>query len=351
MISYKNKVVQDDMSILLSNNNIPWEKLSGKTVLITGANSMLATYMIYTLVALNQQKNIKTKIVATARNMKKATERFSDICNYSYFELHEHDVTKPFYYDGQVDYIIHAASNASPNFITNDPVGIIEANTIGTLNLLNFARNKKITNFLFLSTREIYGKPISEKLDEESYGAFDILESRACYPESKRMAETLLRSYYDQHNVPFTVARIAHSYGPGMETANDGRIMSDLMHNVLNNENIILKSAGTAERAFCYLLDAISGLFLILLNGEISQAYNVANEDAPLMIKDLANLFVQLFPEKDIKVVFDIPAEMSAGYSKMGDSRLDTTKIEKLGWIRKIPLEVGLVKTINSFEE
>ncbi|MGT2681968.1 NAD-dependent epimerase/dehydratase family protein [Streptococcus porci] len=351
MISYKNTIVQDDMNRLLNDKAIAWDRLKRKTVLITGANSMLATYMVYALVALNEQKNSQTKIVATARNIEKAKLRFADVLGHDYFELLEHDVTKPFAYEEEVDYIVHAASNASPHFILNDPVGIIEANTIGTLHLLNFAREKKVTNFLFLSTREIYGKPIAEKINEEAYGAFDILESRACYPESKRMAETLLRSYYDQYGVPFTVARIAHSYGPGMETANDGRIMSDLINNVLKNEDIILKSAGTAERAFCYLSDAVAGLFLIMLNGEIAQAYNVANEDRTIMIRELAQLLVQLLPEKAMKVVFNIPQEMSAGYSKMGDSRLDTGKIEKLGWTKQVPLEVGLIKTVRSFEE
>lgn len=351
MISYNNKIVQEDMARLIGDDAILWEKLQGKTVLITGANSMLATYMIYALVALNEKKNSQTKIVATARNMKKAALRFSDVLNNDFFELLEHDVTKPFSYEGAIDYIVHAASNASPRFILEDPVGIIEANTIGTLHLLNVAREKALMNFLFLSTREIYGKPIATSIDEEAYGAFDILESRACYPESKRMAETLLRAYYDQYGVPFTVARIAHSYGPVMETANDGRIMSDLMNNALHNEDIVLKSAGTAERAFCYLSDAVAGLFLILLNGDITQAYNVANEDATIMIRDLAQLIVELFPEKDLKVIFDIPEEMSAGYSKMGDSHLDTRKIEKLGWRKRVPLKEGLVKTLRSFEE
>lgn len=351
MITYKNDIVQEDLALLLENQTINWHKLEGKTVLITGANSMLATYMIYAIQALNDKKNSQTKVIATVRNVAKAKERFADLLGDPLFELLAHDVTEPFAYEGEIDYIVHAASNASPKFILTDPVGIIEANTIGTMNLLKVARAKKTQNFLFLSTREIYGKAIADKIDEEAYGAFDILESRACYPESKRMAETLLRSYYDQYQVPFTIARIAHSYGPGMETANDGRIMSDLLNNVISNQNIILKSAGTAERAFCYLLDAVSALFLILLNGENGQAYNVANEDAPIMIRDLAELLVSLFPEKELQVIYDIPKEMSAGYSKMGDSRLDTTKIEALGWTKMVPLEKGLVKTVRSFEQ
>ncbi|WP_316606567.1 NAD-dependent epimerase/dehydratase family protein [Streptococcus pluranimalium] len=350
MISYNNKVVQDDLKNILSATYIDWQKLEGKTVLITGVNGMLATYMAYVLAYLNEHKNARITILAGARNIAKAETRFLELKSHEFFNLIYHDVNNPFDYDGTVDYIIHAASNASPRFILEDPVGIIKANTIGTMNLLEFAKDKDITNFLFLSTREIYGKSIKDNIDEQAYGAFDILESRACYPESKRMAETMMQSYYDQFGIPFTIARLAHSYGPGMEIANDGRIMSDLLNNVIRKEDIVLKSDGSAERAFCYLADAVTGLFTVLLNGDNGQAYNIANEESPIMIRELAELLVSSFPERHLNLVFDIPKEMGKGYSKMGRTQLDTSKLEELGWKKDISLEVGIKKTIESFE-
>ena len=118
----------------------------------------------------------------------------------------------------------------------------------------------------------------------------------------------------------------------------------------MHNEDIILKSDGSAERAFCYLSDAVSALFLTLLQGVNQNAYNVGNEDSPVQIRDLASKLVELFPEKEIKVVFDIPKNMSAGYSKMGRTYLDTTKIENLGWEKVVGLEEGLKRTIQSVE-
>ncbi|MGT2932489.1 NAD-dependent epimerase/dehydratase family protein [Streptococcus catagoni] len=351
MINYSNNIVQKDLQQIIGDTSVSWEKLANKTVLITGANSMLATYMIYTLVFLNEAKHLNISIVATARNLEKAQQRFGELVSGHKIDLLEYDVNLPLTYDQDVHYLVHAASNASPQFIMKDPVGIFKANTLGTLNLLDFSQQKSLENFLFMSTREVYGKSISDDIDEESYGPFDILESRACYPESKRAAETLLRSYYDQYGIPFTIARLAHVYGPGMEVNNDGRIMSDLVNNVLRNEDIILKSDGSAERAFCYLSDATCALFLILLDGEIGQAYNVANEDEPVMIRDLADLLVKLFPEKGLKVVFDIPKETSKAYSKMGRTRLNTKKLEKLGWHRDFSLIDGIKNTILSFEE
>ncbi|MGT2832081.1 NAD-dependent epimerase/dehydratase family protein [Streptococcus halotolerans] len=350
MINYSNKIVQSDMQQITAATYIEWQKLYGKTVLITGVNGMLATYMVYVLAYLNEYYDADITILATARNLKKAKERFLGLEGHYHFELIEYDVNNPFAYDGPVDYIVHAASNASPRFILNDPVGIIKANTIGTMNLLEFAKDKNVTNFLFLSTREIYGKSIEDNIDEQAYGAFDILESRACYPESKRMAETMMQSYYDQFGIPFTIARLAHSYGPGMELVNDGRIMSDLLNNVVRREDIVLKSDGSAERAFCYLSDAITGLFTVLLNGDNGQAYNIANEESPIMIRDLAQLLLSYFPERHLNLVFDIPKEIGKGYSKMGRTKLDTSKLELLGWKKDVSLEVGIKKTIESFE-
>ncbi|WP_159549556.1 NAD-dependent epimerase/dehydratase family protein [Streptococcus halichoeri] len=350
-IHYSQPSVQRDLAQITADQAIAWQSLANQTVLLTGANSMLATYMIYTLAFLNEHKGLQVQIVATARNLPKAKLRFKDLLEKAYFQLLAHDVNEPLTYAGPVDYVIHAASNASPRYILSDPVGIIKANTLGTLNLLEFAKAKHVKNFLFLSTREIYGKAISETINEEAYGAFDILASRACYPESKRAAESLLRAYYDQFQVPFTIARLAHVYGPGMEIANDGRIMSDLINNIVQAEDIVLKSDGSAERAFCYLSDATTALFLILLNGDIAQAYNVANEDQPIMIRDLAQLLVTLFAEKHLQVVFDIPKTENAAYSKMGRTRLSTSKLEALGWQRHITLEDGLKQTVASFEE
>lgn len=352
MIDYNNKIIQNDLSLIADQDYISWNKLKNSTVLITGVSGMLATYLTYTLAYLNDNFQYNIDIIGTARNIEKAESRFQSLLKRKYLTIIKHDVTIPFNYDDKnIDYIIHAASNASPKSIMNDPVGIINANTIGTVNLLNFAKEHPIKNLLFLSTREVYGKAINDDIDENSYGGFDILESRACYPESKRMAETLLKSFNDQYGVPFTVARIAHSYGPGMQLNGDGRIMSDLLANVVDSENIILKSDGTAERAFCYIADAVSALFLVMLDGKNSNAYNVANEDEPIQIRNLAKKLVELFPEKNISVRFDIPEKMEAGYSKMGRTKLNTKKIELMGWKRNISLEKGLIRTIKAVEE
>ena len=145
MINYQNRIVQEDMSTIVSQSYIQWDRMTNKSVMITGANGMLATYMVYVLAYLNETQNANIKIIATARNIEKAKARFSDLSKMSNFELIKHDVTENVNYESNVDYIVHAASNASPRFILEDPVGIINANVIGTLNMLKLAEATRAT--------------------------------------------------------------------------------------------------------------------------------------------------------------------------------------------------------------
>lgn len=350
MISYINKVVRDDMSEITS-RNIPWENLKNKTILITGANGMLATYFIYVLMYLNETKKFNINIVALVRNEEKSKIIFKDFLQNKLFRLLVQDVCSAIKLNEEVNYIVHSAGNASPKFILSDPVGIIKANTIGTLNILELAKEKNIENVLYTSTREVYGKMDDNitEIYEYDYGKMDCKELRSCYPESKRVSETMLESYYHQFKVPFTVARIAHSYGPGMKIDDDGRVMADFISDIVNDRDIVLNSDGSAIRAFCYINDAVAGLFTVLLKGKIGEAYNIANENEPVMIREAATKLTNLFPEKGLSVVYNIPKEQSLGYSKMGRVKLNTNKLEELGWKCNINLEEGLYKTVHSF--
>lgn len=352
MITYDNIVVQKDMKEILD-SGIKWDKLKNKTVLITGASGMLATYMVYTLMTLNIEENYNIKVIGLVRNEEKAKAKFAAFFNRKDFRLLVQDINLPINVEGEVDFIIHAAGNASPKFILSDPVGIIQANTIGTMNVLELAKEKKVDNILYMSTREIYGKMTSEvtSIKEEDYGIVNCREIRACYPESKRVSETIFESYYHQHNIPYNIARLAHAYGPGMDINEDGRVMADLISDVVNYRDITLKSDGSAVRAFCYINDAICGMFKIMLEGGVGEAYNVANEMEPIMIRDVANQLVSLFEDRNIKVVYEIPKEQSLGYSKMGRVELDTSKLQGLGWLCKISLKEGLIRTITSFND
>lgn len=341
----RSKVIIEDLQ-RISEAGLPWQQLEGKTILVTGATGMLASYITWLLLYLHECKGVSVSVMALCRNAQKAEQYFGEYVGKPYFHLMMQDVCDPIRYDGNIDYIFHLAGNASPHFITTDPVGIMKANLLGTINVLDLARNKKVSKVVFASTREVYGKnEETDSLDEKSFGIIDPLDERSCYPESKRAAESLLMSYWEQYRIPFNTVRIAHSYGPTMTLENDGRVMADLMGDVMAGRNIVLKSSGDAIRAFLYITDAVLGMFTVLFKGEVGEAYNLANETAPICVRDLALLIASLKEDKQIKVV--VSEGNHKGYCSYRRIALNTSAIEHLGWQPQVVLTDGIKRILS----
>lgn len=348
---YSSSTMQGDLQELTGRENIPFEKLEGRTVFITGAGGMLAYYILSTLMYLNKKRDLNIHVIALARNSEKAKKQFEGFLPDPNFSLLLQDVSDSIRIEGPVDYIVHAAGASSPYAIKHDPVGIIRANTEGTRQVLELARHKKVHSLLYTSTREVYGEiKGKEWIKECDMGVLDPLDARSCYPESKRMAEQLLRSYYEMYRIPFQVVRIAHAYGPGMCIENDGRVMSDFIADVVHGRDILMKSDGLSERAFCYVTDAVAAMFLVMLNNVQGQAYNVANETETYTIRDVAQMLVGMAPKKDLKLVFTNDSEQS-GYCQYKRIGLDTSKLRVLGWKPTVPLKEGLKRTLNCFNK
>ena len=330
----------------MSEAKLPWRELDGKTVLVTGATGMLASYVTWLLLYLHEHAGINVTVVALCRNRQRAEQYFGSYVGKPYFHLLIQDVCEPIAYEGKVDYVFHLAGNASPYFINSDPVGIMKCNLLGTMNVLEYARDCQTKKVIFASTREVYGKnEEAELLDEQAYGALDPLDDRSCYPESKRAAETLLKSYYLQYGVNFNAIRIAHSYGPTMQLENDGRVMADLMGDVVAGRDIVLKSSGEAIRAFLYITDAVVGMFTVLFHGETAKAYNLANETEPISIKDLAHMLAASRADKKIHVVVSEGGQK--GYCAYRRTALNTTAVEQLGWKPLISLKEGINRVLQ----
>lgn len=345
MVNYRNTQVQADLTDLVE-QNIPWQQLKNKTVLITGATGMLASYVGFALLFLNEKFGLNIKPIFLARSKIKLERVYGGVLKQ--VDCLVQDVCEPINYDGNIDYIFHAAGAASPYYIINDPVGIINANVQGTKNVLELSRTANTQNIAFASTREIYGKVDGKTLiNENDMGVLDPLNPRDCYPESKRLAEALLMAYYQQYGVKFNSLRIAHIYGPGMQIEGDGRVLSDFMNDAVKARDIVMKSTGEVERAFCYIADAISGIFRVMLQGEPAEAYNLANEKEPIRLIHLAKLLQKTASNgKSVKV--EIP-ENQAGYTNYTRTALCTEKIEKLGWSIEVALEDGLKRTLKAF--
>ena len=345
----KNRIIQDDLTFI-AEAELPWEQLAGKTVLITGANGFLSSYMVKTLIYINAHKNLDIRIIGLVRNKKKAMERFGDHVKAGRLTLIVQDVCDPIIYNSDVDYIVHAASQASPKHFGADPVGTLKANVIGTYNLLELAREKKCESFLYFSSGEVYGDVKKTHLTEKDYGYVDSMALRSCYAESKRMAETMCVSWFHQYDVPVKVVRPFHTYGPGMSLT-DGRVFADFISDVVDRQNILLKSSGEAIRAFCYLADATVGFFTILLKGKNSEAYNVSNDTCVIKIRDLAEIVSDLYPEFGLNVVYNKIHKHPNGYIASRISRIvpDISKICALGWKPKVSIKKGFKRTIRSY--
>jgi len=344
-----NAIVAEDVARILE-QDLPWTDLNGSTVIISGASGFLPAYLVETLAELNR-RGAAIRIVGLVRTPEKARARLGHLAANG-LELLTQDVAQPLHKDlPRGDYIIHAASQASPRFYGADPVGTLEANTTGTQQLLRHAHLSSSRAFLFFSSGEVYGVPAddSRRLSETDFGYLDPATVRACYGESKRLGETMCLAWQHQYGVAARIVRPFHTYGPGM-ALDDGRVFADFVSDVLAGRDIVLKSDGLALRPFCYLADATAGFFTALLKGEPGQAYNVGNPDAEISIRDLATLLAGLFPDLGLKVSHHAAPASPVGYlkSQVARSVPDTSRIGRLGWQANTSLADGFRRTIEA---
>lgn len=341
----KHEIYAADIASIAA-ENLPWEKLSGKNLLLTGASGLIGTVIVDSLMKKNRDDNLNVKIFAAGRNEKIAAERFADYLGDKNFEFVKLDVNEPINQDLPADFIIHAASNTHPLLYSTDPVGTITANILGTYNLLEFGRRKKITRFVFTSTVEIYGKALNaEDLFDENYcGYINCNTLRAGYPESKRAGEALCQAYITQHGLDIVIPRLCRIYGATMRL-NDSKAMSEFIMNGVRGNDIVLKSPGIPRFSYCYSADTVSGIFYCLLNGKCGEAYNVADSSEILSLREIAEYISSLAGRK---VVFELPDETQAkGFSKAVNAILPNDKLRGLGWLPKDDTRSGVKKTIE----
>lgn len=346
-----NNIIREDIARIAEGTDLLWDEFRNCTVLVSGGNGFLASYIVRTLMYLNEWE-YNVQIIIIVRDAGKAHDVYSDLAGSDKLQYIVQDVCEPVHTDARIDYIIHAASLASPKYYGLDPVGTLGPNVIGTHNLLTLAREKNVKGFLFLSSGEVYGEvdPSRIPTKETDYGYIDPTNVRSCYQESKRMGETMCVSWYHQYGVPVKIVRPFHTYGPSMSLT-DGRVFADFVADIVHDHDIVMKSDGSAVRAFCYIADAVAGFFTVLLKGQNGQAYNIGNENGRISILDLAKVLVGLFPLKELKIVEDNSTPQT-GYLKSNISVNcpDTGKARVLGWSPHTGIEQGFRRTIESFD-
>ena len=345
-----NKIIQQDMEYMYQSQIELWELLRDKTVLITGAYGMLPSYMVYMLIYLNEKKHdYNIQIITIVRNCEKLKVRFGDFVDRSYFHVIQEDVCQSISYEGKIDYIIHGASPASSQYYDVNPTGVFMPNILGTYYTLELAKEKRTKGYLFFSSGEIYGQINKDIIYESDCGIIDSTDIRSCYGEGKRAGETMCKCYQHQYGIKTYMVRPCHTYGPTMNLKNDSRVFAEFVSNIVNHQNIQMKSDGTATRIFCYIADAVLGYFDVLLKGVPGEAYNVANEEGRCSIRELADMLCKLYPEEHLKVVF---AQHENNYLENQHKihpLYSTQKLRKLGWTPSFSIEDGFKRTIESF--
>lgn len=321
--------------------NLPYDDLAGKAVAVTGATGLVGSYLLRALDAVNRAHDLHLRLIALCRKLERAKDRLSGMENLS---ILPYDACAPLDGSWQADYIVHAASNAHPLAFSSDPVGTMQANLLGTMQLLEHVRATG-GRLLFLSTGEIYGEnPSLASFDEHSFGSVDPMRFRACYPESKRAAETLCASYAQQYGVDALAARLTYTYGPTI-TRESSRADAQFLRCALEGRDIVLKSPGAQIRSYCYAADTASALITLLLKGASGEAYNVANPTCSPSIREYAGTLADL---AGVKLVFDLPPESErAGYSAVTRAVLNPEKLMGLGWRAAYDLREGLTHTLE----
>ena len=332
--------------------DLPWEKLKSSSIMISGATGLIGSFLMDVLMYRNMHMDMNCTVYALGRNEKRANERFAYCADKPYYRFIPYDINQPLIRDdiGDVDYILHMASNTHPVAYATDPIGTITTNIIGTQNMLEFAAAHEAKRCAFTSSNEIYGenRGDTEKFDESYCGYIDCNTMRAGYPEAKRCGEALCQAYIRQKGMDIVIPRFTRSYGPTL-LKTDTKALTQFLHKAVAGEDIVLKSAGTQYYSYLYVADSVSGLLTVLLKGETGEAYNIADDASDIMLKDLAAIIADYVGRK---VIFELPDEVeSAGYSRATKARLESTKLQGLEWKAKYDIKAGIERTIDMMRE
>jgi len=309
-----NQIIDEDTKYIAS-ATLPWDKLNGKTALISGANGYVPAYFVYSLLKRNDLFGSKIKVIALCRNEKKAKERFGEFLRRKDFKLLIQDACEPIRLEEPVHFFIAAASPANISTRLDKPADTFLTNVKGCYNILEFARKNKNSRVLFVSS-------------------VDAAEGKDTYSIAKRAAEELCKAYAVQYKVFANIARPYQIIGAGI-SLQDGRLHADFINQLKTKWEIKLKTNGKAQRTFLYISDAILGMFFVLLKGKSSEIYDVCSEKGNASVLELAKMFAENAKVKVGKSATKSPPSVTG----------NSAKLRKLGWKPFIDLPSGIIRT------
>lgn len=295
-------IIREDLDYICTNLTEEFGTMAGKNLLITGGAGFLGYYFVQAVLHWNKQVEAARQIRLTVfDNYSRGVPTWlTDLEGDPTLTLRKQDLKDPLPADmGDFQYIIHAASIASPTFYRRDPIGTMDANVNGLRNLLEYFKQqrdsgKEVGGFLFFSSSEIYGDPSPENIPtpEDYRGFVSCTGPRACYDEAKRYGETLCVNFAQQYNLPIKSARPFNNYGPGLKIT-DRRLLPDFARDIFSGRDITMLSDGSPKRTFCYSADSITGYYKVLVKGHPGEAYNIGIESPEISVAELAELTVK----------------------------------------------------------
>jgi len=319
--------------------------LDGKTILITGGNGFLSSYLVDTIVS----NAPNSKLILINRNPITSESRLSHLVGNPNVMFVTQDVGRPFEVPGKPDIIIHAASKANTAAVKLDPINTIDANINGTRTLLEYAKNNPVEQFILFSSFEVYGNAIKEFIPTpETYtGNVDALDEMAPYNEAKRFSETLAMTFFRKYNVPVKILRILLVYGPGMR--NDGKVISDFFHAAAKDKKIYIRNKGESKKSFCYVADATRAIFKLMFYGKAGEAYNIGDDTNNPSVKELAEAIAEI-SDNGTTVEVNMDSQRKEIYGER--TRYPSiSKIRALGFAPKVNLKEGLSRLKRHYEE
>lgn len=354
-------VIREDVSYICRSLKDEFRTMSGKHLLLTGGAGFLGHYFVQA--ALHWNNEVRKEPAAPIRVtiydsfVRGVPTWLTRLQGDKHLTVVRHDMTHPLPKDmGTYQYIMHAASIASPTYYRRDPIGTMDANVNGLRVLLEYARRQAagvnpVEGFLFFSSSEIYGDPAPDAIPTpESYrGNVSCTGPRACYDEAKRYGETLCVNFAQQEKIPVKMARPFNNYGPGLKIT-DRRVIPDFARDIMLGRDIVMLSDGAPRRTFCYVADAVVGYYKILVKGRSGEAYNIGVETPEISVRELADRMI-----RQAQDLFGYQGKLVFKASSDADYLIDNPNrrcpvIEKarvhVGYAPTITLEEGLRRSL-----
>lgn len=325
--------------------SVDTQALKHGSVLITGSTGLIGSAIVDLLLWKNRNEDADIRIYAASRSLERVSARFEGYSERDGLIGTAYDAREPGHFAFHSDFIIHAASNSTPDAYVRYPVDTIISNVLGIHELLMYALAQGTRKTVYVSSSEVYGmKPHALPIREDEYGTTDILNVRASYPVGKQAAETLCASYAHQYGCDVSIVRPGHIYGP-TATASDQRVSSLFARLAAEGRDIVMKSPGQQLRSYCHCLDCATAILTVLMKGHAGEAYNISNSRSIITIRQMAEIVARC---GQVSIRSEYPSEQErAAFNPMNNSSLNSEKLEALGWKGIYDADEGLRTTVE----